>query len=367
MILFSYDTFLSYAKGHTYGAYHYDSGIDAMVCYCEHCGAMGQVQSVPESGVFGEIYSSDEVEDLFGELRPFYTIYEAENAEVSTEGGLSNSNTYIEYGNTSHGGSHVANISRIGNSITFNIEADENVETDLVFVVANVLYGDTGIVPIDNLGEYMEVTVVGESTTQVDLSYVSLMGDSSYNYYNWQYMLIRNVKLSKGTNSIELKPLMSSRGVSFPNIDTLYIFTDKAQQVTPIINFDIQGVYVKSSYGLKNPAEFKIEDSAYTLMSAFKTKGDIVLDVNVTGSISETLLMEVNYKSVNMTDIKLSVGRTYIVVPNVEIAYENSIFITLPPSVELFGVYASTDSGIIAPKVAELDTDYDYYSNSNTV
>ena len=223
------------ALGHSWGNYRFDAESGKMMRVCGN-DLSHREYSVVESRYFGEVYDTEEKYSV----RPYELKFEAEDANVDIRnGGLNHGTSYIEEVESASGGLAVGNISNIGNFVVFEVEAETDLKADLVFVCANVLYTDYGIGELDPLGRYMRFTVNGMS---VDFGFVSFPGNVTYDYYDWHYVVMKNIDLVKGVNRLVYQPITQRSGtggktspwVTVPNLDALLIYTDERGTVRPI-------------------------------------------------------------------------------------------------------------------------------------
>lgn len=222
------------ATGHLWSNYHFDEASGKMMRVCLNgCGEKGYTLT-PDTEYYGEVF-----DDPKGfSVKPHVELYEAEDANVDISvGGLNNGTSYVESVAGASGGKIVANISKPGNFVEFTVRAENDCRADIVLVCANTLYTTEGIGVLDPLSRYMSLTVEGEN---VDLGYVAFPGNETYDYYDWHYVVVKNIRLHKGENSIVYKPITQVNGefgkpdnwVTVPNLDVLMICTDEPAAIS---------------------------------------------------------------------------------------------------------------------------------------
>ena len=280
---YSYESGIIPALGHKYGNYHYHDELQKMVAVCERCGE-SVTANTPNSKYFGEVFYSEE--DFT--TRPEELIYEAENAYVCLDGGLNNGTTYIKKDdgncNDPSGGKLVENISNIGNYIKFCIDATEACAADLVFRMSNVLYSPEGIAELDPMSDYVYCTVNGES---VDFTFVSFPGFDEHSYFEWRYVVVKNVAFAAGENYIEIGPKENDRGkVTMPNCDVLKIYSDEAV-LKAVKYYNINDVYCgaydgENGYGLA----FEEDGGFYLYAGTAAQTADYAVTVTADESVS---------------------------------------------------------------------------------
>ncbi|MBO5328516.1 MAG: hypothetical protein J6B04_05015 [Clostridia bacterium] len=365
---FGYDSEIISAVGHDYTSYHYDDATMKMVSKCSRCTSQ-ITANTPSSKYFGEVFTS---EDMF-KTRANKLVYEAESAFVNASAGLSHSTSYIEKDdgtmNEPSGGKSVGNISRVGNYIRFTVESQDLCKADLVFKMANVLYVSTGIGELNPMSNYVYCKVNGE---QVDISFVSFPGYDEHKYYEWRYVVIKNVDFSEGLNYIEIGPKNSGSNITMPNTDALFIYTDyncvraiKTYQLNDITVGEYQGNY-------KNSVQFTSDENGNFNFNSGKivSRADFVLTLNCQQNIenlAKNLDLSINDKTVKVEGVNLIQGENTFIVRGVPVnALNNQVKVEFSQGVTLSGVAAYSDSELIPALIANVDEKYDYLKNQSS-
>lgn len=130
-------------------------------------------------------------------------------------------------------GTAVTNIGPKGGSIGYEFSTEAAGGADLDFVFSSELLGADGTTNLgtQGLGNYLSFTLnnIAVDTSQVVLPVRSL---AIKDRFNWQHVILRNVNLKEGNNSISiatgaLNPFRFATGeYVFPNFKNLTIFTD---------------------------------------------------------------------------------------------------------------------------------------------
>lgn len=359
---YSYESTHITPLGHQYGDYHYDDETMQMVAVCERCGDK-RTANKPDSKYFGEVYYAEE--DF--STRPDEFIYEAEEAFVCLDGGLNNGDTYIKIDdgtcNEPSGGKLVENISNIGNYIRFLIEPQQECVADLVFRMSNVLYSADGIAELNPMSDYVYCTINGE---EVDFSYVAFPGFSEHSYFEWRYVVIKNVELSAHT-VVEIGPKASGDRVTMPNTDVLKIYTDGVG-VDIVKHYAINDVSVgpySGSYAYSLGFTAADEFELYTGASA--DVADYVLTIEADAAVSnasQLLEVSVNDATVNLEGIALEQGENIVVLRGVPLEeLRNAVTYTAAEGVRIAAVQVYTPEPIPQALGSAIVPSYDYLKN----
>ena len=314
---YSYVSDLISPLGHIYGNFHYSDELLMMVSQCERCGD-AITANAPDSDYFGEVFYD---EDEFS-VRPDELVFEAEEAYVCTAGGLNNGDTYIKEDdgscNSPSGGKLVENISKAGNYILFNIEAERPCTADLVFRMSNTLYSADGIAGLDPMGDYVYCTVNG---VQVDFTFVSFPGFDEHSYFEWRYVVIKNVRLQE-SNRIEIGPKDGGRRITMPNADVLKVYTDGVE-LRAVKHYDINGVTCGEYSGRYSEyLDFESSDGFVLYAGVPVNSADYVLTVQAEEDIpvaAGELALDVNGSTVNLEGISLKRGVNIVVLEGVPV------------------------------------------------
>lgn len=361
---YSYESGIIPALGHKYGNYHYHDELQKMVAVCERCGE-SVTANTPNSKYFGEVFYSEE--DFT--TRPEELIYEAENAYVCLDGGLNNGTTYIKKDdgncNDPSGGKLVENISNIGNYIKFCIDATEACAADLVFRMSNVLYSPEGIAELDPMSDYVYCTVNGES---VDFTFVSFPGFDEHSYFEWRYVVVKNVAFAAGENYIEIGPKENDRGkVTMPNCDVLKIYSDEAV-LKAVKYYNINDVYCgaydgENGYGLA----FEEDGGFYLYAGTAAQTADYAVTVTADESVSnlaQKLELTVNEATVNLEGVSLAKGENTVVLKGVPLKMlKNTVAFAGADGVTVTAVKVYTPEKISAAYGSEIKEENDYLKN----
>ena len=357
---YSYTSDRIAALGHQYGNYHYHDDTQKMVAVCERCGDMITVNT-PDSRYFGEVFYAEE--DYI--TRPDEFLYEAEEAFVCVDGGLNNGESYIKKDDgTCHepsGGKLVENLSRIGNYIRFVVEAQESCLADLVFRMSNTMYSKDGIAELDPMSDYVYCTVNGE---EVDFTFVAFPGLSVHDYFEWRYVVVKNVELT-AYNVIEIGPKDNDRHwITMPNTDVLKICTDGVP-LRAIKNYGINDVTCgEYTDGYENSRAFVKEDDFVLYAGAAAERADYVLTVKAETDVSnvgQTAVLTVNEATVNLEGIKLQRGQNTLVLRDVPVReLKNTVVFSAEEGLTLLAVQAFTDEPLIEAYASEVRPEYDY-------
>lgn len=378
-IKFLFDT--TPATGHAYGNYHFDSELGKMVRVCANDNSHIFVGDAPNSKFYGEVF---EERDEFA-TRPHEIIFEAELAHVGstvTEDGapqLNNGNSYVENIEGASGGKIVANISKVGNFVEFTVNAAEACEVDLVFIMSNVRWTEDGIGILEPLSDYMTFTVNEEN---VDFSFVSFPGDSEYNYYNWRYVVMKNIELDAGPNSLVYSPIPQApekedgdEWVTVPNLDALYIYSDKSGIITIERSYDINDAVIDNAFVSEfanENAMVKTENKSEFLLKAGQANtGDVVITIESADNLDDlrtALSLSINGKDVNLEDMAVAAGNgNKLIIKNLPINLGiNSVTYRAEAVVAVTDVKVYTETPLKAMLNAVLDAEnYDYMTNKD--
>lgn len=359
---YSYESTRITPLGHQYGDYHYDDETMQMVAVCERCGDK-RMANKPDSKYFGEVYYAEE--DF--STRPDEFLYEAEEAFVCLDGGLNNGDTYIKIDdgncNEPSGGKLVENISNVGNYIRFVIQPQQECVADLVFRMSNVLYSEDGIAALNPMSDYVYCTIDGE---EVDFSYVAFPGFSEHSYFEWRYVVIKNVELSAQT-VIEIGPKSSGGRVTMPNTDVLKIYTDGVW-VDTVKYYAINDVSVGPyTGGYAYSLDFAAEDEFELYAGVAAETADYVLTVETDTAISnasQVLEISVNEDTVNLEGIALERGKNFIVLRGVPLEeLRNAVAYTAAEGVRVAAVQVYTPEPIPQAFGSAIVPSYDYLKN----
>lgn len=364
------------ATGHVFGNFHYDSESKIMVKECKNC-ATRETAAAPESKYFGEVFE----EKNEYSVRANETAFEAEHAIVDyTEGGLNNGTSPIEVKDTASGGKLVGNISVLGNFIEFRINSAKECNADLALVLANVLWTESGIGILDPMSDYVAFTVNDEN---VDFSFVSFPGDPDFNYYNWRYVVMKDIGLKEGPNVLKFFPVPNEKFVddkgklkaTIPNTDVLYIYTDEAGVITTERSYDINDAVLNNDFvsEFANENAFANDDETdnFKLKSSAKTKGDLVITFASAVAMDDLRAqMEIlfNGASINLDKMAISAGGSNkLIIPNVNVNMgANTLKYILSDNVLISDVTVFTETILQEMIGAELDSAYDYMINKDT-
>lgn len=362
------------ALGHSFGEWHYDSAGDKMMRTCNRCDE-SEDANAPESKYFGEVYSEKNYE-----VRAVETIFEAEWAEVNTPGGLNNGSSYIENVSTASGGKIVGNISKLRNWVDFPIHAFEQLTVDLVLVAANVMFSEEGIAALDPMSDYISLKIKNTQNgavvdTAVDLSFVAFPGDDEHNYYNWKYVVVKNVELYPGENVLSFTPkaFNSNNDVSMPNLDVLYIHSDERGLISIDEHYDYRDVEINNSFSSDKGFSFDFVDSgenSFEFVSSRVFTGDITVDVvtlsdvdNLSGELGALM----NGGNVRLDKLLFKAGSNKVIIKDVEFVNGlNTLLFTEKNNKEVFNVGVPviySDSKQEQLIKSRLDSVYDYYTN----
>lgn len=353
------------ALGHQYGNYHYSDELMKMVAVCERCGDE-VTANTPNSKYFGEVFYS---EDDFT-TRPDEVLYEAEDAFVCIDGGLNNGSTYIKYddgtANNPSGGKIVENISNLGNYIRFRVDTERECEADLVFRMSNTMFSPSGIAALDPMSDFVYCSVNG---AEVDFTFVSFPGFNEHSYYEWRYVLIKNVEFTAGVNLIEVGPKDNAKHIiTMPNTDVLKIYTDGAAVKIVrhyMINDASAGEY-SGRYGYCS--EFSSDGGFIMYAGAAAAEADyeltIVADAPVP-NLAAVFELSVNYATVKLEGIALTRGENTVVLKDVPVRLlENTVSVKASGGVVLTCVRAHTPEYLPPAYDCAIDPEYDYIKNS---
>ncbi len=323
--------------GHLYGNFHYSDERRLMVARCERCGGM-ITANAPESGYFGEVFESEE--DF--SVRPDELTFEAEEAYVCTAGGLNNGETYVKEDdgacNEPSGGKLVENISAAGNFIRFNVKAERPCTADLVFRMSNTLYSEDGIAVLDPMSDYVYCTVNGEG---VDFTFVSFPGSDGHDYFEWRYVVIKDVQLGTD-NQIEIGPRDNGARTTMPNTDVLKIYTDGVR-LQAVKHYNVNDVYC-GEYGGRYAEynDFGREGDFVFYAGVAAESADYVLTVRAEEDIpvaAAELAVAVNGGTVNLTGVSLKRGANTVVLSGVPVALlENTVEVSASAKAEVTAV-----------------------------
>lgn len=357
------------ALGHAYGNYHYDNDTGRMVSECSRCGGK-RTANTPTSRYFGEVYNrSDEYTTRLVEL-----VYEAEDAYVCLDGGLNNpaATSYIEKDggnmNSPSGGKSIGNISMLGNYILFTVRSTRNCRADLVFRMANVLYSSSGIDELDPMSDYVYCTVNGEA---VDFTFVSFPGYGTHSYYEWRYVVIKDIDLTVGDNAIEIGPQDNKQNkITMPNTDVLYVYTDYEclEAVKTYFVNDVERAEYYDGSGKSSAAFVRDGEGRFVFKSGTEIeKADYVLTLSAqrnVDNLSRELTAFINDGSVNFEGIALTRGVNTVILKDVPVARLKNIFqFSGNGDVDVTSLSLYSDEEIIAAPIASVDPSYDYLSN----
>ena len=359
---YSYESSPILPLGHQYGDYHYDGELGQMVAVCERCGDK-RTANKPDSKYFGEVFFAE------GEFttRPDEYIYEAEQAYVCIDGGLNNGTSYIKVDdgscNDPSGGKLVENISKIGNYIRFELEPEQPCVADLVFRMSNVLYSEEGIAELNPMSDYVYCTIDGE---EVDFSYVAFPGFDEHSYFEWRYVVIKDVALS-AHSVIEIGPKEGGGRVTMPNTDVLKIYTDGVR-VDTVLHYDINDVSVGAYTGGYAYALDFAAGSTFTLYAGTSAaRADYVLTVEADAAVSDAALLpeiSVNGGTVNPGGIELEKGVNTIVLHGVPLReLRNEVAFSAAEGVRLVAVQAYTPASVPRAYDSAIVPAYDYLKN----
>lgn len=347
------------ALGHKYGNFHYHHELMKMVSVCDRCGDT-VTANTPDSKYFGEVY----YEDCDFVVRPDEILYEAEDAFVCLDGGLNNGNSYIKKDNGKcndpSGGKLVENISKVGNYIMFRVDAQENCTADLVFRMSNTMYSTSGIAELNPMSDYVFCTVNGDG---VDFSFVSFPGFATHSYFEWRYVVVKDVQLNAGENIIEIGPKDNAKHkITMPNTDVLKIYTDGA---------DIKAV---KFYNINDVTAGEYTDGGYALPFA---KGDgFTLYAGVAAPQANYVVkvfarspedcdgkwsLFVNDSTVNLENVKLTEGENTVVLKDVPVrALKNTVTYEAEEGVKVTSVAVYTESYLPAAYDCAIKPENDY-------
>lgn len=357
------------ATGHSYGDWYInEDGVRYRVCsVCGHIEY--DYDWAPDEKYVSQVFDSLETIEARPATGEVKTTYEAEYAFVDYSGGLSNGSSYIEITPESAGASNgkiVANISNVGNEIEFKVNAEKATTASLVVRASNVLWTSGGIADLNPLSDYISFEINGDAVNQ-DL--VSFAGNNDWNWYLWRYILIENVELKEGENSILMYPEEAPDGtVTIPNTDTMYIYTDE-DVVTPRLNYSQVVATKETGYVSNYKNEFALEQlsNSFALSTTKDSEADIVVEVEVTESaitnMAKEFVFEWNNSVVDTTGItSLAVGIHQIVIKAQDIKAGNleASFMTAS-NVEVKAVTVYTKEDIQAAyKDTTVDASYDF-------
>lgn len=112
-------------------------------------------------------------------------------------------------------GKYVGNLVQ-GNKETLNFNASAEATFDIGFTFASTIADYSAYPEVNmqemNLGNYVDMTLNGKA---LDISSLVLPGSTGQNYYNFVEVKLKNVKVAKGKNVLEL----SVKGQQGPNLD----------------------------------------------------------------------------------------------------------------------------------------------------
>lgn len=353
--------------GHLYGNYHYSDEKKMMVAACERCGSE-ITANAPDSDYFGEVFYSES--DFT--VKPTELVYEAEDAYVCTAGGLNNGESYIKEDdgtcNQPSGGALVENISNIGNYILFTVEAESSCTADLVFRMSNTMYSDLGIAALDPMSDYVYCLING---TPVDFTFVAFPGFDSHSYFEWRYVVIKNVELEP-FNEIEIGPRNNAGNwVTMPNTDVLKIYTDGVE-LKAVKHYDINNVESTAYDGrFTNSAEFDSAETdsgkKFVYYAGIPTEAedtDYVITLQSESAVpvaTDALELFVNGKTVNLSKISLAQGLNTLVLSGVPLrTLANEVTYISSGGVTVQSVSAYTYAAVTPALVAEIVPQNDY-------
>ena len=309
------------ALGHKYGNFHYDGETQKMVAKCERCTST-LTANTPTSKYFGEVYYS---ETDFS-VRDNELLYEAEEAFVCLKGGLSTeTDTYIGKDdgtkNNPSGGKCVESISSVGNNITFKIEAQKACSADLVLRMSNTLYTPTGIAELNPMSDYVYCKV--NDVNDVDFTFVSFPGFDDHSYFEWRYVVIKDVELSSGDNSIEIGPKEHNGRITMPNCDVLKIYTDE-DILKAVKCYDINDITRGRGYdgNYENSVQFDKKGSFVLHTGAAAEKGDLAITVETQkeiANLASRLSLAFNDGTVNLEGVTLEEGVNVLTLKGVAV------------------------------------------------
>lgn len=358
---YSYVSDLITATGHQNGNYHYDDALNKMVAVCEKCGDT-LTANTPDSRYFGEVFYS---EDDFV-TRPDELVFEAEDAYVCTDGGLNNGVTYLKEDdgncNQPSGGKLVENISNLGNYIRFVVEAERPCVADLVFRMSNTLYSAEGIAELSPMSDYVYCTVDG---VEVDFTFVSFPGFAEHSYFEWRYVVIKNVDLAE-TSLIEIGPKDNDRhSITMPNTDVLKIYTDGVK-LRAIKNYGIDDVVCGEYDGrYANALDFADGDELTLYAGSAAEQADIVVKLSSPAVANAASVAELAFNGslVKLEGISLREGENTLVLRGVSLALLTNTLNCVSDSVELISAMVYTDEKIERAYTASILPQYDYLKN----
>ncbi len=359
------------ALGHKFGERYLNPVDKTMDAECERCHFIDSIPIETDKNWMGETYNADRFAGLESTLGT-KLVYEAELAQVAyadpsdpdavpEEPHYNNGNSYIERVDKASGGKSVGNISNYGNFVKFRLNAENQTTASLAFVVANtrLVYGQ--IAQIDNLGEYISVTIDGE---EVELGYCTLPGSTENDYFNWNYIVIQGISLGAGEHEVVISPKNVMNGdspaASMPNLDCLNIYTQNGE-ISLIKNY----VYTATAGGTVNRFYTKTVsmqraegENSFSAELAQNTTADISVTLgSASGLLDATLLL--NDRPVGISG-DTSSGPVTLVISGVPLNSGNNVFEwTSSAQLDITDVTIH----VVGDLVASVDNAYDAYDN----
>lgn len=353
---------------HRYGNYHYDDKLNKMVSVCERCGDEVTADK-PDSMYFGQVY----YDETNYNVRANEILCEAEDAYVCIDGGLNNGTSYIKKddgdANNPSGGKLVENISRVGNYIRFCAEASKPCTVDLVFRMSNTLYGTSGIAELNPMSEYVYGKVNG---IDVDFSFVSFPGIDNYSYFEWRYVVVKNVQFNSGKNYVEIGPKDNERHwITMPNTDVLKIYSDdktlapvKYYQINDVVCGEYDGRYTQKTFFTAT------DDRTYDFYCG---NGEITADYVIklytdadTAVLANVFSLSVNGGEVNLEGVSLKRGYNTLVLKDQPLLLLKNIVVSSQnKSIKVEGVTVYTAQKVIGALDCGIDSSRDYLNNAD--
>ncbi len=391
------------ALGHEWGEPFFDSAYTyigengesvqgAMVKECSRCGEKERVGTRP-SGYFGEFKESESA--YIGTVRTHKTAFEAEDANVALPSGYDGAAgvaTHIASRPEASESQILANVSGADNYVKYEILSSEVTVADIVLVIANTRNDRTNMLAMDPMSDYVSMKLYNEEEgdfvdevahyntgtpaksndpvdvgvvdgaqaanraagEDFDFSYTVFPGRTGTNYYEWRYILIRDVVMEQGLNTIVFRPAEGQKTI--PNLDVLYFYTD-ADTLVPLAADDITGAELKSAYTsgtytVKNQFTKAQDADEYTLLTGKEVSGELAVELTATGAANLSQAVQVTYqgRTVRLPQslVAAGAGNYVLTVPGIRAEVGKSVaeirYFDADPAVTVTGVslYAAT-------------------------